>query len=89
METCLFAAISLSILPYFEMPQAEMSSRFPNFDAYFETVQSKKLPSSLRASSTTAFAQILVPPFPEVPGGKVITHYVLLFVLSRLSFISH
>nr|XP_019706786.1 SNF1-related protein kinase regulatory subunit gamma-1-like [Elaeis guineensis] len=48
-----------------------MSSRFPNFDAYFETVQSKKLPSSLRASSTTAFAQILVPPFPEVPGGKV------------------
>ncbi|XP_073116056.1 SNF1-related protein kinase regulatory subunit gamma-1-like [Elaeis guineensis] len=64
-------AISLSILPYFEMPQAEMSSRFPNFDAYFETVQSKKLPSSLRASSTTAFAQILVPPFPEVPGGKV------------------
>ncbi|XP_010934735.1 SNF1-related protein kinase regulatory subunit gamma-1-like [Elaeis guineensis] len=55
------------------MAQAEMTSRIPNCDAYFETIQSKKkLPYSLQESLTAAFAQIPVSSFPEVPGGKVI-----------------
>ncbi|XP_008813531.2 SNF1-related protein kinase regulatory subunit gamma-1-like [Phoenix dactylifera] len=55
------------------MAQAEMRSRIPNCDAYFETIQSKKkLPYSLQEALTAAFAQILVSSFPEVPGGKVI-----------------
>lgn len=42
-----------------------------NFDAYFETIQSrKKLPQSLQETLTTAFDKVPVSSFPQVPGGK-------------------
>ncbi|CAA6660898.1 unnamed protein product [Spirodela intermedia] len=48
-------------------------SRIPDCDAYFETIQSRKrLPPSLQTSLTSAFANIPVSSFPEVPGGRVI-----------------
>lgn len=44
-----------------------------SYDAYFETIQSrKKLPTSLQETLTAAFASIPVSSFPQVPGGKVI-----------------
>ncbi|XP_021722956.1 SNF1-related protein kinase regulatory subunit gamma-1-like [Chenopodium quinoa] len=44
-----------------------------SYDAYFETIQSrKKLPVSLQETLTAAFASIPVSSFPQVPGGKVI-----------------
>ncbi|CAL5355113.1 unnamed protein product [Camellia sinensis] len=49
------------------------SSKLSSYDAYFETVQSrKKLSRSLQETLTAAFARIPVSSFPEVPGGKVI-----------------
>lgn len=42
-----------------------------SYDAYFETVQSrKKLSCALQEKLTSAFAQIPVSSFPKVPGGK-------------------
>lgn len=53
------------------MAPTEKSSRLPNCDAYFEAIQSKKkLPYALQECLTSAFAQIPVSSFPEVPGGK-------------------
>lgn len=81
MGMCPFAATSLSALPFFEMAQAEMRSRIPNCDAYFDSIQSKKkLPNSLQESLTAAFAQIPASSFPEVPGGK---GYYLLCIAIR------
>lgn len=46
-------------------------SKLPSFDAYFETIQSrKKLPHSLQETLTAAFGRIPVSSFPQVPGGK-------------------
>ncbi|GMY26057.1 SNF1-related protein kinase regulatory subunit gamma-1-like isoform X3 [Fagus crenata] len=48
-------------------------SKLSSYDAYFETIQSrKKLPQSVQETLTTAFASIPVSSFPQVPGGKVI-----------------
>ncbi|XP_020521439.1 SNF1-related protein kinase regulatory subunit gamma-1-like isoform X1 [Amborella trichopoda] len=56
-----------------DQDQAQETSSSPNFDAYFETIQSrKKLPHELQESLTSAFANIPVSSFPLVPGGKVI-----------------
>ncbi|KAH7570145.1 hypothetical protein ACOSP7_018114 [Xanthoceras sorbifolium] len=56
-----------------ETQEASEGSKLPSFDAYFETMQSrKKLPHSLQETLTAAFARIPVSSFPEVPGGKVI-----------------
>ncbi|KAF9626593.1 hypothetical protein IFM89_036108 [Coptis chinensis] len=53
--------------------KASASITLPSCDAYWETIQSrKKLPKSLQESLTSAFAQIPVSSFPDVPGGKVI-----------------
>ncbi|CAL5431060.1 unnamed protein product [Camellia sinensis] len=54
-----------------EIPKG--SSKLSSYDAYFETVQSrKKLSRSLQETLTAAFGRIPVSSFPEVPGGKVI-----------------
>lgn len=46
-------------------------SKLSSYDAYFETIQSrKKLPQSVQETLTTAFASIPVSSFPQVPGGK-------------------
>ncbi|KAK9277448.1 hypothetical protein L1049_006992 [Liquidambar formosana] len=56
-----------------EAKEAKETPKIPSYDAYFETIQSrKKLPLSLQETLTSAFARILVSSFPEVPGGKVI-----------------
>ncbi|XP_073006642.1 SNF1-related protein kinase regulatory subunit gamma-1-like isoform X5 [Typha latifolia] len=53
--------------------EAEMTSKIPNNDAYFEAIESKKkLPLLLQESLTAAFAQIPVSSFPDVPRGQVI-----------------
>ncbi|KAG8383109.1 hypothetical protein BUALT_Bualt05G0150600 [Buddleja alternifolia] len=58
------------------MAQAQFPKTNENtesYDAYFETVRSrKKLPLSLQESLTAAFAKVPVSSFPQVPGGKVI-----------------
>ncbi|GMP94099.1 hypothetical protein CsSME_00043685 [Camellia sinensis var. sinensis] len=54
-----------------EIPKG--SPKLSSYDAYFETVQSrKKLSRSLQETLTAAFGRIPVSSFPEVPGGKVI-----------------
>ncbi|CAL1413821.1 unnamed protein product [Linum trigynum] len=51
----------------------DSSSKLDRYDAYFETIQSrKKLPHSLQETLTDAFARIPASSFPKVPGGKVI-----------------
>ncbi|XP_042496216.1 SNF1-related protein kinase regulatory subunit gamma-1-like [Macadamia integrifolia] len=56
-----------------QLQPEEGSSKLPNCDAYFETIQSRKrLPYPLQESLTAAFSRIPVSSFPEVPGGKVI-----------------
>jgi len=53
------------------MDQADVNSKIPSRDAYFDVIQERKrLPFSLQESLTYAFAQIPVSSFPEVPGGK-------------------
>ncbi|CAO2165347.1 unnamed protein product [Urochloa humidicola] len=55
------------------MDRSTENAEFPSCDAYFEAIQSKKkLPLSLQESLTSAFAQIPVSSFPEVPTGQVI-----------------
>ncbi|XP_047332873.1 SNF1-related protein kinase regulatory subunit gamma-1-like [Impatiens glandulifera] len=50
-----------------------IESKHRNYDAYFDTIQSrKKLPRSMQETLTSAFAKIPVSSFPDVPGGKVI-----------------
>lgn len=50
---------------------AEGNSKIPSCDAYFDAIQARKrLPISLQESLTSAFAQIPVSSFPDVPGGK-------------------
>lgn len=46
-------------------------SKLSSYDAYFETIQSrKKLPHAIQETLTLAFANIPVSSFPLVPGGK-------------------
>ncbi|XP_057810882.1 SNF1-related protein kinase regulatory subunit gamma-1-like isoform X2 [Salvia miltiorrhiza] len=53
--------------------QESKSGKDESYDAYFDTVQSrKKLPCALQEKLTSAFAKIPVSSFPKVPGGKVI-----------------
>ncbi|KAF3431420.1 hypothetical protein FNV43_RR26151 [Rhamnella rubrinervis] len=48
-------------------------SKLSSYDAYFETIQSrKKLPHTIQETLTLAFVKIPVSSFPLVPGGKVI-----------------
>lgn len=47
------------------------SSKLASYDAYFESIQTrKKLPISLQESLTAAFASVPVSSFPQVPGGQ-------------------
>ncbi|KAI3452814.1 hypothetical protein Pfo_009477 [Paulownia fortunei] len=56
-----------------ESQESMTSGNIESYDAYFETVQSrKKLPHSLQESLTASFVRIPVSSFPQVPGGKVI-----------------
>ncbi|TQD80516.1 hypothetical protein C1H46_033932 [Malus baccata] len=56
-----------------EAQEVKERSKLSSYDAYFETIQSrKKLPRSLQEVLTNAFAKIPVSSFPAVPGGKVI-----------------
>ncbi|KAL6577824.1 SNF1-related protein kinase regulatory subunit gamma-1-like [Orobanche minor] len=56
-----------------EVQESNISGKGESFDAYFETIQSrKKLSRSLQDSLTASFARIPVSSFPQVPGGKVI-----------------
>ncbi|XP_078439307.1 cystathionine beta-synthase (CBS) protein [Wolffia australiana] len=48
-------------------------SKIPDCDTYFEAMQSRKrIPPTLQSTLTSAFANIPVSSFPDVPGGKVI-----------------
>ncbi|XP_047308599.1 SNF1-related protein kinase regulatory subunit gamma-1-like [Impatiens glandulifera] len=52
---------------------ANSGSKNKSYDAYFESIQTrKKLPHSLQEALTSAFERIHVSSFPNVPGGKVI-----------------
>ncbi|KAL3636283.1 SNF1-related protein kinase regulatory subunit gamma-1-like [Castilleja foliolosa] len=54
-----------------EPQQSKTTGKSESYDAYFETIQSrKKLPRSLQDTLTASFARIPVSSFPQVPGGK-------------------
>ncbi|KAM2330500.1 hypothetical protein ACFX1X_021322 [Malus domestica] len=56
-----------------EAQEVKERCKLSSYDAYFETIQSrKKLPRALQGVLTNAFAKIPVSSFPAVPGGKVI-----------------
>ncbi|KAM0932455.1 putative CBS domain-containing protein [Dioscorea sansibarensis] len=51
----------------------ETQEKIPSCDSYFEAIQSrKKLPFPLQQALTSAFSQIPVSSFPDVPSGKVV-----------------
>ncbi|KAH7686532.1 5'-AMP-activated protein kinase gamma subunit protein [Dioscorea alata] len=51
----------------------ETQEKIPSCDSYFEAIQSrKKLPFPLQQALTSAFSQIPVSSFPDVPSGKVL-----------------
>lgn len=53
------------------MAYEQLIKESSRYDAYFARIQSrKKLPRSLQETLTTAFANIPVSSFPQVPGGK-------------------
>ncbi|KAM1194194.1 hypothetical protein ACFX15_020521 [Malus domestica] len=56
-----------------EAQEVKERCKLSSYDAYFETIQSrKKLPRAQQGVLTNAFAKIPVSSFPAVPGGKVI-----------------
>ncbi|KAJ0971312.1 hypothetical protein J5N97_019271 [Dioscorea zingiberensis] len=53
--------------------ETQTRTKIPSCDSYFDTIQSRKrLPFPLQEALTTAFSQIPVSSFPDVPSGKVV-----------------
>ncbi|GJS19357.1 hypothetical protein Tco_0447989 [Tanacetum coccineum] len=61
------------------------SEKRTKYDAYFKMVQSRKKCSPLQEKLTTAFTQIHVSSFPQIPRGKGVYGDGKIFKETRIS----